>query len=184
MPGSENLSSVDQKAFLGVEFLTWLYFQSETRGGAIYLPEKGDCRVEFERFVCMEQGEGPQMDVLVCRGLQSRLAEVRAGLLEGKKISSAHLRIAFEDEEFSLTLFGRTLDFSGLRFKGKKAIEADNDEEGLSREAEVLERAYLLTQAVEVMERLFALFLEKRLESQAWEAERRSFRAWLFKRGD
>lgn len=182
MPGYEKeLQSVDYKAFLGVEFLTWLYFQSESRGGAVFLPGKGDCRVNFERFVWMEQGEGPQMDVLVCRGLQSQLSEVRAGLLAGKKISRGHLRISYGEEEFSLTVYGRSLDVSGLRFKGKKAPEETNDEEGLSREADVLEKTYLLTQAVEVLEGLFAIFLGKRLAFQAWEAEKRSFREWLAK---
>ncbi|MEZ0329296.1 MAG: hypothetical protein ABWK15_07055 [Dissulfuribacterales bacterium] len=181
MPGfdEQELQSIDYKAFLGVEFLTWLYFQSESRGGAVFLPEKGDCRVAFERFVWMEQGEGPQLDVLVCRGLQSQLSEVRAGLLAGKKISRAHLHIAYGEEEFSVTVYGRSLDVSGLRFKGKNGTENTNDEEGLSREADVLEKAYLITQAVEVIERLFSLFLAKRLAFQAWEAERRGFREWL-----
>ncbi len=182
MPGYEkDLQSVDYKAFLGIEFLTWLYFQSESRGGAVFLPGKGDCRVDFERFVWMEQGEGPQMDVLVCRGLQSQLSEVRAGLLAGKKISRAHLRISYGEEEFSATVYGRSLDVSGLRFKGENTPDKTDDEEGLSREANVLEKAYSITQVVEVIERLFALFLEKRLVNQAWDVEKRSFREWLAK---
>lgn len=183
MPGfdEQELQSVDYKAFLGVEFLTWLYFQSESRGGAIFMPGKGDCRADFERFVWMEQGEGSQMDVLVCRGLQSQLSEVRAGLMAGKKISRAHLRISYGEEEFSVTVYGRSMDVSALRFKGKKASEETDDVEGLSREANVLEKAYLITQAVEVIEGLFALFLEKRLAPQAWEAEKRGFREWLAK---
>lgn len=183
MPGfdEQELQSIDYKAFLGVEFLTWLYFQSESRGGAVFLPGKGDCRISFERFVWMEQGEGPQLDVLVCRGLQSQLSEVRAGLMSGKKISRAHLRIAYGEEEFSVTVYGRSLDVSGLRFKGKNAVGDKDDEDGLSKEADVLEKAYLITQAVELIERLFALFLEKRLASSVWEAEKRTFREWLSK---
>ena len=36
------LDIIDEKRFVGQEFLTWLWFKSEERGGTIFLPEAGE----------------------------------------------------------------------------------------------------------------------------------------------
>ena len=74
---------ISEKRFLGQEFLTWLWWKSEERGGSILLPERGDITVVFEKHMLLEYGEGESSEKLVCTGLQAELQEARTGLLMG-----------------------------------------------------------------------------------------------------
>jgi len=66
---------MEEKRFLGQEFLTWLWWKSEERGGSILLPGQGDIAVIFEKHMLLEYGEGDSSEKLVCSGLQSELQE-------------------------------------------------------------------------------------------------------------
>ena len=53
------LDLIEQKSFLGPEFLTWLWHRSETTGGPIDLGEKlGSVEVEFENTLTLEAEHG------------------------------------------------------------------------------------------------------------------------------
>jgi recombination associated protein RdgC len=55
---------ISEKKFLGQEFLTWLWYKSEERGGAILLPEEGDILVVFEKHMLLESGDGESLEYL------------------------------------------------------------------------------------------------------------------------
>jgi hypothetical protein len=72
---------ISGKKFLGQEFLTWLWYKSEERGGAVMLPGIGDIQVVFEKHMLLESGAGESLEKLICKGLQTELQEARTGLL-------------------------------------------------------------------------------------------------------
>jgi recombination associated protein RdgC len=169
---------IEEKRFLGQEFLAWLWFKSEERGGSIDLPQRGDILVTFEKHMLLEYGEGPESEKLICRGLQTELKEARAGLALGKKPEQARVKIASGDYEFSITLTAATMDFRSVRLpKTAGASDGDGDDHE-SFEGQVLERISLFEEGIELVNELFRLFINIRASS-GWSDELVKLRAWV-----
>ena len=113
---------IQEKRFIGQEFLAWLWFKSEERGGSIEVPERGDVVVVFEKHMLLEYGEGDANEKVICRGLQTELKEARAGLSLAKKPEQARIRIAWADHEFGVTLAAATFEFRNVRLP--KTVDA------------------------------------------------------------
>ncbi len=149
----------------GREFLTWLWFKSEERGGGIMIPEiGGDIEVVFLRKIVLESGEGEYSETVACRGLHADLEEGKSALRKGKKVTEARIQLGTGNEQFEFTFKADAFSFQSL----KLPIPTDTDEE--DRDGKLLERIYLTEVIVKTMENLFSLFLSKRL-SPAWESE-------------
>ncbi|MGB5686939.1 MAG: hypothetical protein WBM35_14090, partial [Candidatus Electrothrix sp.] len=126
---------IEEKRFIGQEFLAWLWFKSEERGGSIELPGRGDIQVAFEKHMLLEYGEGPESEKLICRGLQTELREARAGLALGKKPEQARIKIGSDEYEFSITLTAATMEFRSVRLPKTAGTEDGDDSEGFEGQA-------------------------------------------------
>jgi len=173
---------LEQKRFLGQEFLTWLWYKSEERGGTVYLPSEGDVVLIFERHMLLEYGEGEGSESLICRGLYTELQEARTGLLMGKKIEQARIRLGRGNFEWHLTLRATMLDISGMRLPKSFSPAEDAGEEGGS-EARILDRIGMVEEAVRTINELFRLFLKIRVDA-LWDTdELPKIRSWTRKAG-
>ncbi|CAK8716339.1 Recombination associated protein RdgC [Candidatus Electrothrix aarhusensis] len=169
---------IEEKRFIGQEFLAWLWFKSEERGGSVELPGRGDIQVAFEKHMLLEYGEGPESEKLICRGLQTELREARAGLALGKKPEQARIKIGSDEYEFSITLTAATMEFRSVRLP-KTAGAADGDgDDAESFEGQVLERISLFEDGIELVNELFRLFINIRASS-SWSDELVKLRAWV-----
>ena len=169
---------IEEKRFLGQEFLAWLWFKSEERGGSVELPGRGDILVTFEKHMLLEYGEGPESEKLICRGLQTELKEARAGLALGKKPEQARIKIGSGDYEFSITLTAATMEFRSVRLpKTAGASDGDGDDHE-SFEGQVLERISLFEEGIDLVNDLFRLFISIRASS-SWSDELVKLRAWV-----
>ncbi len=171
---------VKEKRFLGQEFLTWLWYRSDSLGDTVRLPDGREAHVSFERFMTLEGGEGDALESVTCRGLQAKLHEAKTALQAGKKVSRAHLRLVIGEFQWKFTFDAATFDISSLKVPG---TVAPGEEEGddLSFEGRVLERAWMIEQAVEAMEAMFREFLLARICPDKWGEEKRAIRAWIFR---
>ncbi len=175
MSVEERLALAAELQFLGEEFLTWLWFRSEMAGGRIDL--QGEMvEVVFERFIVLE-GVGPgssAKSTLVSRGAEADLSDAKGGLALGKKVAKAHLNVAMGDRRWRFTLAGPGLVFSSFR------LPEDGDEEGeLDHAGRVMDRLGLMEEAISVVERLFDLFLDIRMDNRRWVEEKRGLRRWI-----
>ncbi len=166
-----------EKRFLGQEFLTWLWWKSEERGGGVELPGQGDILVVFEKHMLLEYGEGEANEKLICRGLQTELQEARTGLTMGKKLEQARVRLAQNDHEWNVTLTATLMEFRSVRLpKTGDTEQGGNNPEEL--EGMVLERIFLFEELVRLVNDLFRLFLTIRVSDQ-WHDELLKIRAWV-----
>lgn len=161
---------------LGREFLTWLWFKSEERGGAVQIPGMGDMEVSFARRLALESGGGEYSESIVCQGLHASLKEGKAALLEGKKVKEARIRLGVETEKFEFTLKADSCQFQTLRLP--QGIE---EEEETDKSGHLLERIYLLEKAMKAIDQLFSTFLKKRLSPQWSGEEIPRIKKWLTK---
>jgi hypothetical protein len=154
--------------FLGREFLTWLWFKSEERGGAVQVPGGEDVEVTFARRLVLESGGGDYSESIVCQGLHAGLKEGKAAIQEGKKVKDARIQLGVGSDKFEFTLRGDRFQFQTLKLPSGMSMA--EEEEGEEKGGRILERIYLIEKAAKVMDQLFSIFLKKRLSSQ-WSLE-------------
>jgi len=154
-------------SFLGREFLTWLWFKSEERNGSILIPGTGDIEVLFLRRLVLESGEGDYSETILCRGFRTDLKEGKTALREGKKIKEARIRLGIGSDEWEFTFKADAFLFQSMKLPDAPAYA---EEEEMDREGRLLDRISMAERAVETMEQLFSLFLQKRT-SPEWRSE-------------
>lgn len=168
---------IQEKKFLGQEFLAWLWFKSEERGGSVEVPGRGDVLVVFEKHMLLEYGEGDASEKVICRGLQTELKEARAGLGLAKKPEQARVRLAWGDYEFSVTLAAAVFEFRNVRLP-KTAGSEEDDGRAESLEGRILERIALFEQLTRLVDDLFRMYINVRA-TRLWNEELVKIRAWI-----
>ena len=149
----------------GREFLTWLWFKSEERGGAVMIPDLGDTGVAFLRRIVLESGDGDYSESVVCQGLHSDMKEGKEALRRGKKIKEARIKLTRDTMDWEFTLKADYFHFQSM----KLPVAPEEEEEG-EADGRTLERIYLMETATGIMDRLFELFLTVR-RSPGWITE-------------
>ena len=161
---------------LGREFLTWLWFKSEERGGAVQVPGTGDVEVSFARRLALESGGGEYSESIICQGLHAGLKEGKAAILDGKKVKDARVQLGTGTEKFEFTLKADSFQFQTLRLP--EGIEEEEEEDKGGR---LLERIYLMEKAMKTTDQLFSAFLKRRLSPQWSTEEVPRIKKWLGK---
>lgn len=154
----------------GLDFLTWLWFVSEGRGGMVKLDQLGDWAVLLEGpLTFVMEGAGAH-EMVVRRGEPRVSAEAKAALLSGKKLRRAKLTLARGDQAWSCTFEGPTFTFRGLKLPDGEKLDAASkfqermDQLGLFREA-------LLS--------LFVRFCAERDDAKTWKATVADLQKWI-----
>lgn len=168
---------IAEKRFVGQEFLTWLWWKSEERGGSVALPD-GEITVVFEKHMLLESGEGESSEKIVCTGLQAELQEARTGLQMGKKLEQARIVIGHNNYEYGLTLSGALMEFRNVRLPKTDASESGQSDNPEETEGMVLERIFLFEELIKLVHQLFRLFLKRRLSSD-WQEDLQTMRKWV-----
>ncbi|MEN8199260.1 MAG: hypothetical protein ABFR63_04215 [Thermodesulfobacteriota bacterium] len=168
---------IAEKRFLGQEFLTWLWWKSEERGGVVALPGEGDIVVVFEKHMLLEYGEGETNEKLICRGLQTELQEARTGLVMGKKLEQARIQLAYNDYEWNFTLAAALMEFRNVKLP-KTGGDSGGDDNPEEREGMILERIFLFEELLRIVLELFRVFLKVRV-TEDWREELLKVREWV-----
>ena len=167
---------ITEKRFLGQEFLTWLWFKSDERGGLIQLSVAGDITIIFEKHMLLEYGEGESHEKVICQGLQSELNEARTGLLMGKKLEQARIHMIQGDYEWHLTVKASQLEFRSVKVpKTMEGAEEGDDQEAI--EGRLLDRIGLIETCYKTFDELFHQFLKIRISTE-WPPELEKIRKW------
>ena len=154
---------IAEKRFLGQEFLTWLWWKSEERGGTIALPTIGDVTVVFEKHMLLEFGEGESSEKIICSGLQAELQEARTGLQMGKKLEQARIVLGHNSYEYSFTLAAALMEFRNVRLPKTESTENDRGDNPEEVEGIILERIFLFEELIRLVNVIFLEFLQVRV---------------------
>lgn len=160
MSNSEIESPLDQ--ILGEEFLTWLWYASDTMGHAFALRDGTAFNIYMEQRIAVESGEGESKETATVSGSLSPLREARFGLGTGKKVTRALIRVEKDDMAFQFSLHAPDFRIAGL--KTPKLDYADKDAEP---DALLLEKIYLMETCMNCLDAIYEKFLNLRL-SKEW----------------
>lgn len=150
---------------LNREFLTWLWFKSEERGGTVYIPNVGDVEIVYVRRLVLESGEGEYQEQVTCSGRHAHLREGKDALRQGKLVKEARLRLSHDGARWEFTYKADSASFTSMKLPA--AVYTEEEDEG--NEGGVLERLYTLETAVRIMDRLHEHFRSLRT-SDDWPA--------------
>jgi len=162
------LDILKHKAFLGREFLTWLWFKSDQSGGRIDMPGGKVVEVMLRDRMTLDLADADTPQTVTIRGDQSELREGLAALKEGKKIEEARLSVRMADNEFTMTLKGTWFSFGG--FTTPPVLPPEEDDSGEGPEGRLLEKIALVEEGLEIVDALFEQFLRLRV-SESWETD-------------
>lgn len=167
------LTLIKKKEFLAREFLTWLWFRSDTRDGRFDIPGGNSLRLWPGNRIVLSSDPESHASILTWSGETADLREARVALAEGKKVTEARFVLEMDGEEWSFTL-----DSVWLNLKSLKTPKVEKDEE-TDQEAAMLEKIHLVNLALQALEGLCRLFVRTRTGGKWSESELPGFRKWV-----
>ncbi len=173
------LDILREKAFIGREFLTWLWFKSDRTGGRVEIGGGRTAEVIFLDRMKLDLSDAEASQTVTVTGEHSELREGVAALKEGKKIEEARISVRVGDNDYAVLLKGTWLMYGSFRTPPVLPPEEPEVEE--EREGALLEKAYMIEEGMGIIDDLFRIFIELRI-SDDWEAkELPEIRDWIRK---
>lgn len=160
-------------SILGQEFLTWLWFRSETQPTSFLDDTNNAFTLSMEQRIVVQGGEGENLETATVSGSLSELREARLGLKTGKKVTRALIRLEQDSLLWQCTL--RAEDFSCSALKTPKIdIQKDDDPDAI-----FLEKMYLLERAFGLIDATYQMFVALRIKNNLWQQETQAIHAWI-----
>lgn len=170
------LDILREKAFLGREFLTWLWFKSDQTGGIIQIPGKKPIQALFLDRMTLDLSDVETPQTVSIKGEYSELREGLAALREGKKIEEARISLKADENEFTMVLKGTWFSFGS--FKTPPILPPDERDSEMEAEGNFLEKISLVEEGMNIVDELFEYFVKLRI-SEAWDTvEVPAIRKW------
>ncbi|MBK6940666.1 MAG: hypothetical protein IPH13_10780 [Planctomycetes bacterium] len=141
----------DDAPFLGTEFLTWLWWSAEVRGGVHAVGDDQRVGVVLDRVLEFKD-DVTGVKVAVRGDAPTRAPEAREALARGMTLERAGVVIAVDDENTTIVLDGATLDLRGV--KSEVQPEGDSAED---RDANALALLFGMLEALDKVYRAFVL---------------------------
>ena len=171
-PQSSSLESIDN--ILGQDFLTWLWYKSDTAPGNFLDKDGNSFSVSMENSIVVQAGQGEFLERTSASGNFSPLRDARLGLETGKKVIKAFIHI--EQEGFNAHFTLKAENFSMSSVKTPK-VNSDSDED---KDAMLLEKIANYEQFISLFDSIYETFLNKRF-SESWDKEIDGIRVWMSK---
>jgi hypothetical protein len=163
------LSKIERTRFLGREFLTWLWFQSDTTEGRVSTEGDG-VEVWFDGKLTMESvGDIREQSVIKSEN-PIETAEAKEALKSGKTPIEARIRVICGQKQWLTLVKSDQLQFSGMKLP---ALLVEDEEQA------IYERLYLMEELEGIIEHLYGRFAENRLDDEKWRSTLADIRHWI-----
>ncbi|MSP91971.1 MAG: hypothetical protein EXR79_09270 [Myxococcales bacterium] len=165
-----NAAARDRFAFLGREFLTWLWFEAETNKGAVDTPTFGPVRVDFGQRLTLETGGNVREGSTIQAEMPLLVEESRVALRTGKKVARARLVLEVGERTFQFGLDAESLTLAQVKLPTVLSTEDA---------PRVDERLLLLDELEAMVDEMYARFVRLRSDAKAWGPVRDEMRRWV-----
>lgn len=162
---------IETRRFLGREFLTWLWFESEVFDERFTIEGFGDCELWLERQITLEATTEVGKEKSRLSGhAPSGTPEAREALRQGKLPIQARLGVRRDEQEFALVLDADTLGLSGVKIPALIKGEGEDP---------FYERISLVEEIERAIESLYRDFVVLRLRDEWARLALPAMRAWI-----
>ncbi len=154
----------------GREFLMWLWYTSEKRGGLAQIPDVGEIGYMVEGpLTFVMEGKGAH-EIVLKKGQPMLSAEARTALLSGKKLKKAKIQFARGEEVWAFTFDADEFIFRSLKLPQTEAFD---------RVGKFQERMVLLETFRQTFFHLYTEFVKERNDSKEWKKTKANMRKWV-----
>jgi len=155
---------------VGQDFLTWLWFYSEVRGGLMTI-DKDQYGIMLEGPLTFYlEGDGAHL-TLLRNGSPLVSSEAKTAMLGGKKLLSAKITMAHQQESWTTMLDADNFIFRGLKIpKGEEELDA------VSR---FQQRMVALDRFMNAFLSYYDRFLDERLDHKQWKPVQKDIHKWV-----
>lgn len=160
---------IQQKAFLGKEFMTWLWFRAET-DPVFDLPGPRQVEVENLGGLVLDANYGDARSTTLKGEAAGVAPEAGTALREGKKIKRAQFKFSTDGMDWTATLDGESFALTGLRIPNSGKLPFN----------EMLRlRLEYVNEYESILGDLMTAFLDLRLDAPRWAEELDRIHAWV-----
>jgi hypothetical protein len=124
--------------------------------------------------IALEAGEGEYSQGVVCSGLHAELKEGKEAIRQGKKVKEAGIKLHCDQNEWEFNFKADTFYFQSLKMPVVDWQETPEDPD-----ASLLERIYLIENAVKTIDKIYESFLAVRFSPKWAENEKPMLNKWL-----
>ena len=157
----------------GREFLMWLWYSSEKRGGLEIVPDVGEIAYMVEGpLTFVMEGKGAH-EITLRKGEPMLSAETRTALLSGKKLKKAKVQFVRGEEVWAFTFDADEFIFRSLKLPKTEAFD---------RTGKFQERMVLLETFRQSFFHLFSEFVKERNTAGDWKETKTAMRKWVAER--
>lgn len=166
--------SYNRYKFIGHEFLTWLWFITESDQALLRTIDKDMISLYIGNRVVLENSVNETTESILIKGDDAGLEEGKLALGKGAVAVELNLLYKSLNQEWKFNIKGESLAFSGLKIPETGPMESKDDVEGL-----VLEKAYLYDKAIILLDKLYNYFIKLRLSNKWNDRTVKDIRNWI-----
>jgi hypothetical protein len=163
------LELIQQKAFIGKEFLTWLWFRSE-RDKEIKVGRGNPIDIEILGPILLDAQYGDARASMLKGDSPATAPEAGTALLEGKKLKKAKMKWVREDVEWIFSMDGETFNISGLGIPNPGKLPFEDL---------MTMRVDMVLEFEQALQDLLETFMELRLDEKPWAQELKEIQKWV-----
>jgi len=157
----------------GREFLMWLWYCSEKRGGISNIPEVGEIAYMVEGpLTFVMEGKGAH-ETSLRKGEPMISPETKTALISGKKLKKAKVQFVRGEEVWAFTFDADEFIFRSLKLPQTETFE---------RVGKFQERMVFLETFREMFFHLYSEFVKERADSSAWKETKANMCKWVAER--
>lgn len=154
----------------GREFLMWLWYGSEKRGGLVTVPDVGEMAYMIEGpLTFVMEGHGAH-EMTLKKGEPMRSNEARTALLSGKKLKKAKLQFTRGEESWTFTFDADEFVFRSLKLPQTESYD---------RIGKFQERMVLLETFRQTFFHLYGEFIKERNHPASWKKTVTAMHQWV-----
>jgi hypothetical protein len=160
--------------FIGEEFLTWLWFLTDTRQKRLKSIDNEIDRLEIGNRIVLENRKKESVERITIKGDDAGLEEGILALKKGALVTELSLKYKSNNHEWKFSIKGESLNLSSLTTPATALPETAEDLEGY-----VIEKTYLYEKVIKFIENAFTNYIKLRISSSWNKTEQPQIRQWI-----
>jgi hypothetical protein len=169
--------SYNRYKFIGYEFLTWLWFSTETETEHLKSLNTDMTDLKIGNRIVLENHIKRTSETITIKGDDADLEEGILSLNKGALVTELQLIYKSDNQEWLFTIKGESLSLFNLKLPQTGPIESKEDMDGI-----VLEKIYLMEKLMRGMDKLYTEFVRLRVDQNWKETTVPKIKAWIDKR--
>ncbi|MBI9077890.1 MAG: hypothetical protein JEZ02_21000 [Desulfatibacillum sp.] len=165
--------SFKRYSFLGLEFLTWLWWATEEDSEQVTRAAGEPAVLYVGNRIVLEKTQREDVERVTIKGDAAQMDEGILALKKGAQVRDVNLIMEIGDSKWAFNLNSETMAFSGLKTPPTAPVRVVDEMEGA-----IIEKAAFIEKPLTIMHNIFKHFITLRI-SPEWKDEVLKVRKWI-----